>query len=127
MKRFILDAAWLGLLALACVLTGCKTTDAAHTGSLASVLIAGHTAEEIQRTAIEVFEWNGYARVSGLTFKKQGTKWDTIPSAVWCAEAVWIKMRVTLNKRGGGSELWRRQRIILPMETRFPDPSASRP
>jgi hypothetical protein len=102
MKQFIIQTAWLGLLVLTCMLAGCKTTDAAHSGSLASVIVSGHTAEEIQQTTIDIFGWNGYARVTDLIFEKQGSKWDSMNYGSLGGKPVWIKMCVTLTTKGPG-------------------------
>jgi hypothetical protein len=105
MKRFIAKTEWLGLLALICILAGCKTTDTAHDGSLASVVINGHTAEEVRQTTTEVFGWNGYSQVADLTFEKKGTKWDLVTYGGWGAETVWFKMRVHLTSKAGNSQV----------------------
>lgn len=91
------------LLALACALAGCKTTDMAKNGSLASVVISGHTADEVRQTTIEVFGWNGYKQVSDLTFEKKGTAWDVVKYGGWATDSIWIKIRVQITSR---SELW---------------------
>lgn len=93
----------LALLALACALAGCKTADTAHDGSLASIVINGHTAAEVRQTTIEVFGWNGYKQTSDLTFEKKGTKWDVVTYGGWDTESVSIKIRVQITSRG---ELW---------------------
>ena len=103
MKKTFGAFARLTLLAMVCALTGCKTTDTAKNGSLASVVISGHTAEEVRQTTIEVFGWNGYKQVSDLTFEKQGTKWDVVTYGGWAADSIWIRMKIQITSRG---ELW---------------------
>jgi hypothetical protein len=103
MKHTFAAAARLALLALACAIAGCKTADTAHDGSLASVVINGHTAAEVRQTTIEVFGWNGYKQGPDLTFEKKGTKWDVVNYGGWIADSVWIKVRVQITSRG---ELW---------------------
>jgi hypothetical protein len=105
MKRFIAKTEWLGLLALICILAGCKTTDAAGDGSAASVVIYGHTAEEVRQTTTEVFGWNGYTQVADLTFEKQGTKWDKVTYGGWGVDTVWFKMRVRLTSKAENSQV----------------------
>lgn len=103
MRRICMANVRLALLALAFVLAGCKTTDMAHDGSLASVVINGHTADEVRQTTIEVFGWNGYQQVSDLTFEKKGTKWDVATYGGWMADSVWIKIHVQITTK---AELW---------------------
>ena len=98
MKRNILRllcTAWVAVFALA----GCKTTDEAKQGYLASVVITGHSEEVIRRTTTEVFEWNGYKHLTNLAFEKQGTKWDTAKYGGLSGNPVWVKMRVTINRQ----------------------------
>ncbi len=102
MKRSILITAQLALLSLVCALAGCATTDTGHDGSLASAIILGHTTDEIRQTTIEVFEWNGYKRVSNLTFEKEGTKWDTMKYGSMGGIPVWIKICVRLATKAEG-------------------------
>jgi len=69
MNKFFMAVAKLALLASVCALTGCKTTDTAKNGSLASIVISGHSVEEVKQTTVEVFGWDGYKQVSDLTFE----------------------------------------------------------
>jgi hypothetical protein len=103
MKGFIVELVRLGLLVLVCALVGCKTTDTAGNGSLASVVINGSTAEEVRQTTIAVFGWNGYSQVSDLTFERKGTKWEKLTYGSLGAEEVWIQIRVQLATK---AELW---------------------
>jgi hypothetical protein len=103
MKLTFAATARLALLALACTFAGCKTADTAHDGSLASVVINGHTAAEVRQTTIEVFGWNGYKQGPDLTFEKKGTKWDVATYGSWISDSLWIKVRVQITSRG---ELW---------------------
>lgn len=102
MNRFILGTGWLGLVLLAGVLAGCKTNDTAHTGNQASVIITGHTKEEIQQTTIAVFKSDGYTQVADLVFEKEGSKWDTVTYGSLGSKSVWIKIRVSLTSKGEG-------------------------
>ena len=99
MKRFIPGTASLALLALTLAVAGCKSADTAGVGSLASVVITGHTAEEVRQTTVEVFGWNDYTQVSDLTFEKKGTRQDLVTYGSWGADSVWIKMRVHLTTK----------------------------
>jgi hypothetical protein len=97
MKPSILATVRIGFLVLVGLLAGCKTTDTAQDGSLASVIITGHTEKQVQQTTIEVFRWNGFNQLSGLTFEKKGSKWDTLSYGSLDSKAVWIKMRVSIT------------------------------
>lgn len=101
MNQFILATRQIALLALLFVLAGCKTTDVAEDGSLASIFISGHAEEEIQRVTIEVFKWNGFDQLADLTFEKQGTRNDTLMFGGLDSGPVWIKIRVHVKPRGG--------------------------
>ncbi len=105
MKPTLMAIVRVALLALAFVVAGCKTTDTAHDGSLASVVINGHTADEVRQTTIEVFGWNGYKQASDLTFEKKGTQWDRMAYGSWLADSVWIKIRVQITSRGEFSQV----------------------
>lgn len=95
----------VALLSLVFVAAGCKTTDTARDGSLASVVINGRTADEVRQTTIEVFGWNGYKHVSDLTFEKKGTQWDRMAYGSWLTDSVWIKIRAQINSRGEFSQV----------------------
>lgn len=90
------------MLTLLCVLAGCKTTDLAKDGSLASIFINGHTEDEIQQATIEVFKSEGFNQLAGLTFEKQGTKNDTLMFGGLDSEPVWIKIRVHITPTSNG-------------------------
>ncbi len=94
MNPFIQAAKHIALVALLSVLVGCKTTDVAKDGSLASIFINGHSAKEIRETTIEVFKWNGFNQLAGLTFEKQGTKEDTLLFGGLSSGPAWIKIGV---------------------------------
>lgn len=89
-------AAWVLLFGLAC-LTGCKTTDTAHTGHAASVEISGHTKAEIQQAATKVFQAHGYTKISDLIFEKPGSVWDTANYGGWSSSPVWIRIKCDLE------------------------------
>lgn len=96
-KRFIFIPIWLGPLALV-VLTGCKTADTAHTGNLASVVVTGTSADEIQRATIETFAANGYKKLTGFSFEKVGSRWDQINYGGMGSEPIWIKLQIKITK-----------------------------
>ena len=101
-KFLSMKPAQIGLLAMAIVLTGCETTDVAGSGSSASVMIAGHTDEEIRQTTVQVFGWNKYNRLDNLSFEKEGSSWDTTTYGSMNAKLVWIKMRARVTTQSGG-------------------------
>ena len=86
---------WLFLIGLAC-LTGCKTTDQARSGHMASVEISGHAKAEIEQATVAAFQANGYSKADGLTFEKEGSAWETANYGGWSAKRVWIKVRVEI-------------------------------
>jgi|SRR5690242_13688389 len=88
-------AGWFFLAGLVC-LTGCKTTDEAHSGHMASVEISGHTKAEIQQAAATVFKANGYTKTDSLTFEKPGSAWETANYGGWSSNPVWIRIRCEL-------------------------------
>ena len=89
------------LLSLA--FSGCKSTDSAGDDSQVSVLITGHTEEEVRQTTIEVFKWNGYVHTVGLNFEKKGTKWDTAKYGGLSGNAVWFRMSAEIAKQNEGT------------------------
>lgn len=86
---------WIFLIGLVC-LTGCKTTDQARSGHMASVEISGHTKNEIQKATVTAFLANGYLKTGGLTFEKKGSTWDTANYGGWFEDQVWIKIRAEI-------------------------------
>lgn len=97
MKRITFSSAWIALLAGA--LVGCQTTDQASVGSTASLEIVGHTAADIRKATTDAFLANGYQLVSGLTFEKPGSSWDTTAYGGWSGSPVWFRMRATVTSR----------------------------
>jgi hypothetical protein len=88
-------AGWLFLIGFA-GLTGCQTTDQAHSGQAASVVISGHTEAEIQKATVAAFRANGYVKTDTLTFEKKGSAWETVNYGGWSASRVWIKIRAVV-------------------------------
>ncbi|HMP84988.1 MAG TPA: hypothetical protein PKA41_20040 [Verrucomicrobiota bacterium] len=103
MKKMTTIIPTFGFLILALVFSGCKSTDSAKQGYGASVVIVGHTVEEIRRTAIEVFEWDGYTQATGLNFEKKGSKWDTAKYGGLSGNPVWIKISVEIVPQADAS------------------------
>ena len=103
MKRWVLIAA-VGLVAvvMAFSLTGCQTTDAANTGSLASVTLPAASIDQIRQTIVEVFETNGYTKVASLTFERKGSTWDQINYGGMTSDPVWIKIKGDLTQKADG-------------------------
>jgi hypothetical protein len=81
------------------VLTGCSTTDTAHTGNLASVLVSAVSIDEIQNAASETFAANGYKKSTDLSFEKVGSRWDQINYGGMASEPVWIKMQLKITRQ----------------------------
>jgi hypothetical protein len=95
---------WTLLAGVAC-LTGCKSTDSADSGNMASVNISGHTDAEIKQAAAKVFSWDGYQQVNPLTFEKQGTSWDKMAYGGWSSNPVWIRMRINVTSGEAGQTI----------------------
>ncbi|HEY4417492.1 MAG TPA: hypothetical protein VGO57_17505 [Verrucomicrobiae bacterium] len=95
MKR-TLHLAFAALLCLLPILTGCKTTDHAETGQLASLEISGRSEADILRAVKAVFIANGYKHTKDLTFEKRGSSWDTAAYGGW-SSAVWIRLKATVD------------------------------
>ena len=93
------------LLAGIAGLTGCKSTDSADSGNMASVNISGHTDAEIKQAAAKVFLWEGYQQVNPLTFEKQGTSWDKMAYGGWSGNPVWIRMRINVAPAEAGQSI----------------------
>lgn len=94
------------LAALALPLTGCKTTGAAQSSRLASVVIKGRSKAEITQAAQHMFEDNGYLaaplKSADLVFEKQGSGMKNLLYGDWSGKPVWV--RVKLYFRDLGSE-----------------------
>jgi hypothetical protein len=103
MKHHITHITRFGLLFLVLALAGCKSTDAAKQGYGASIIVFGHTEEEVRRTTIEVFEWNKYSQTVGLNFERKGSKWDTAKYGGLSGNPVWIKISVEIVTQPEGS------------------------
>ena len=93
------------LLAGVAGLTGCKSTDSADSGNMASVNLYGHTDAEIKQAAAKVFLWNGYQQVNPLTFEKQGNSWDKMAYGGWSSNPVWIRMRINITPGEAGQTI----------------------
>lgn len=102
MKSATLRILLPGLLCVM-LLAGCKSTDTAKIGSLASIEITGHSLAEVRQSVVDVFLLNGYSQKSGLTFEKQGTNWDTVAYGTWSGGAVWYRMKASVIPRPGGA------------------------
>ena len=105
MKMFIQAIRQIPLLALLWVVAGCKTTDLAKDGSLASIVINGHSTGEIQNAIVQVFESNGFQQMGALTFEKQGTRQDTLKFGGLDSGPVWIRMKVHVSPRSNNQHV----------------------
>jgi hypothetical protein len=90
---------WTLLVVVAC-LTGCRTTDQAGSGEMASVTISARTEAEIQRAAAKVFLANEYQQINPMAYEKQGTVWDKMAYGGWSSNPVWIRMKITITSAG---------------------------
>jgi hypothetical protein len=60
---------------------GCQSLTAPSSASFASVKIGGQTVEQVQATALKVFQDEGYraaASSDGLLFEREGSRWEEI-------------------------------------------------
>src|SRR5882757_9170270 len=87
---------WTLLVGIAC-LTGCRTTDQADSGEMASVKISARSDAEIQQAVAKAFLANEYQQVNPVTFEKQGTVWDKMDYGGWSSNPVWIRMRIKIT------------------------------
>jgi hypothetical protein len=100
MRRFFQVTGSVVLLAISCVLTGCKSTDLAKDGSLASIVINGYSKAEIQQATVEVFKSDNFYQVDDSTFEKKGSGNDTFMFGGLDMEQVWIRVRVHITPSG---------------------------
>jgi hypothetical protein len=97
MKRIFQLVAGSALLFTVFFLTGCKTTDSADSGQLASVEISGHSEVEILRAMQTVFETEGYEHMSGMIYDKKGSSWDAAAYGGWSLGAVYVRLKLTVD------------------------------
>ena len=88
----------LGLIAV--TLTGCSSMEKPGSGAFASVVISGHTTEQIRAAALLEFEQDGYIpadiKSPQMVFEKEGSRWDQVAYGGWMTKNVWIRVRVWL-------------------------------
>lgn len=97
MKKIVHWTTCLLMLVTIFGLTGCHTTDQAHSGDTASVEISGHIEAEIRQAVVAVFLANGYEQANGLTFEKKAAFVETAAYGGWSANAVWIRIRANIT------------------------------
>jgi len=102
MKNYATFVITLGLLAG--LTMGCRSTDSAKSGHLASVTLTGHPREQIWAATVRAFEDHGYQRLSGLTFERKGTGMDTAAYGGWSGQPVWFRVVVELSARSGDTQ-----------------------
>ncbi len=88
-----------------CLLTGCKSTKAPGTDSLAAIHVKGHTELEIARAVSEVFQAAGYqptplppARGTRMQFERQGSLGATVIYGDWSSKDVWYRAKIKINR-----------------------------
>lgn len=101
-------AALLGLTPLlAFTSTGCSTAARGGPSTFASVVIDGHTRDEISRATMEVFNSHYYITAMGgtemLMFEKSGGSMDNILYGGWSPGEVTIRVKVHLSSAGATS------------------------
>ena len=94
------------LVSLLLALTGaavlsCKSVDQPASASFASVLIRGHTREQIRAATVVVFQQDGYTardvHRAEMVFEKPGSQWDRIAHGSWVDEApISVRVRVSV-------------------------------
>jgi len=103
MKQSGLFALWLGAVVLAGGLAGCTTTSPSPNKNMASVEIAGRTMVEIFETTEQVFREASYTKAPGFVFERKGSAWDNFSYGGWSGNAVWVRIRLTLDPRGSNA------------------------
>ncbi len=78
-------------------LAGCKTTDTADSGQLASLEISGHSEVEILRAMQAVFQDEGYEHMTGMVYDKKGSAWDAAAYGGWSLGAVYVRLKLTVD------------------------------
>jgi hypothetical protein len=96
---------WTLLVGIICLTGGCRTTDQADSGDMASVTISGRSDAEIQQAVAKVFAANEYHQVNRLTFEKQGTGWDKVNYGGWSPNPVWIRMKINITSTEPGQSI----------------------
>lgn len=97
MKRILSSIAAVALLFTALFFAGCKTTDSANSGQLASVEITGHSEVEILRAMQAVFQAEGYEHMTGMIYDKKGSTWDAAAYGGWSLGAVYLRLKLTVD------------------------------
>jgi hypothetical protein len=101
MKRFSrVPLACLLLTFAGLALTGCSSMEKPGSGAFASVVISGHTPEQIRGATVLEFEQDGYTpsdiKSPEMVFEKEGTRWDQVAYGSWMTKNVWIRVKVWL-------------------------------
>jgi hypothetical protein len=94
---------------LAILSTGCSTAARGGPSNFASVVIDGHTSDEIRRAAIDVFTSHYYTTAMGgtdtLVFEKAGGGMDNLLYGGWSPGEITIRVKVHLSSSGPTSYL----------------------
>jgi len=101
-----------GLLVLVLTtLLGCQSAKQPGSMSHASVLLRGHTSEDIVRTRAAVFEEAGYAQASAsataaqMVFERPGSRRDAVKWGGWAGADVTMRVKVGMTSTVDGSVL----------------------
>ena len=99
-----------GLLALCAIsLVGCQSAKQPGSMSHASVLVKGHSLEDIRQTTTAVFREAGYSLVAdspqAMVFDRPGSRRDAAKWGGWSGQGVTMRVKVRLSKMLDGAQL----------------------
>jgi hypothetical protein len=94
------------LLAMGAVLAGCKSPEAANSGSMAAVEISGHSGVAVREMARAVMRANNYAEAAvqdfDMVFERPASKRDTAAFGSLAHGAVWERVKMRIRQRPSG-------------------------
>jgi hypothetical protein len=82
--------------------------DKPGSAAFASVVISGHTLEQIRGATVLEFEQDGYIPTDiknpQMVFEKEGSRWDQVAYGGWMTKNVWVRVRVWLVPAANGMQ-----------------------
>ncbi|MBC8002717.1 MAG: hypothetical protein H7X97_09025 [Opitutaceae bacterium] len=109
----------IGGLALLCatLFSGCRSMTMPASASFASVVIAGHSVQEIEKATVAVFQADGYrASLPGggvMVFEKEGSRQKELAYSGLSGERVDVRVRAEIEDLGTGSHRLQCQAFIV--------------
>jgi len=105
--RLCCRSAWAGLaacVAMLLCLTGCQSSKAPGSSSLAAVMIYESNVSAIREATLAVFNQNEYTRLpsdrTDFVFEREGTKWDSAMYGSFGDGSLWIRVEVKIEPYG---------------------------